>query len=161
MFFISCVNSIVSVLQPAALNTMPLTVDAPSAEHLSSAPDVFTFKPVSELDVKLAISSLKSPATYSWDKMSLRLLNLSMPVIANLLTSIFNMSISTCSFRATWKLAQDIPIHKKGNHHDITNCRPISLLPLLSKVMGHTINQQLFTHLESSSLLHEGPTWLS
>ena len=125
---------------------MSLTVDAPSAEHLLSAPDVFT---------KLAISSLKSPATSSRYKMSLRLLKLSMLVISNSLASIFHMSTSTCTFPSTWKLAQVIPIHKKENRHDIANYRSVSLLPLLSKVMEHTINQQLCIHLESSSLQHE------
>ena len=146
-FFISSVNSIVSVFQPAASNTVPLT-----AELLLSAPHVFTFKPVSEL---YAISSLKSPATTSRDKMSLRPLKLSMPIIANPLATIFNMSIAVCTFSSTWKLAQVIPILKKRNCHDIANYRLVSLLPLLSKVMEQTINQQLRMHLESSSLLHK------
>ena len=65
------------------------------------------------------------------------------------------MSISACTFPSTWKLAQIIPIHKKGNRHDIANYRPVSYLPLLSKVMEHAINQQLLIRLEFLSLLHE------
>lgn len=86
--------------------------------------------------------------------MSLRLLKLSTLVIANPLASTFNMFISTCTFPLTWKLAQLFPICKKGNLHDIVNYRPVSLLPLMSKAMEHTINQQFCMLLVSSSLLH-------
>jgi hypothetical protein len=70
------------------------------------------------------------------------------------LASIFNMSLASSVFPTTWKTAQVTPIFKKGNRQVIANYRPISLLPLLSKVMEHAINKQLCEHLETSGLLH-------
>ena len=128
-------SNIISALQQP-LNKTPSN-DLPHVDPSTA----FSFKTISETDVKLAISSLKSPATSSHDKMSLRLFKLSMLAIAVPLCGLFNMSITTNIFPSACKLAQVTPIHKKENRHDIANYRPISLLPLLSKIMEHAINQ--------------------
>ena len=65
----------------------------------------FNFAPITERCVKEAIHSLKSPATNSLDKMSLRLLKLSSSVITAPLASLFNMSIATSTFPSSWKTA--------------------------------------------------------
>ena len=46
-------------------------------------------------------------------------------------------------------------IHKKGDSEDITNYRPISILPTLSKVIERAATDQLVQHLETNNLLSE------
>ena len=88
------------------------------------------------------------------DKISLRLLKLSLSVISAPLADIFNLSLATATFPTAWKIVQVILIFKKRNRQDIANYWPVSLLPLLSEVMEHIISRQLCDYLEASHLLH-------
>jgi len=54
---------------------------------------------------------------------------------ASIITSIFNMSLATGIVPDEWKTSLVIPIPKSGNSSDPGNYRPISLLPIVSKVL--------------------------
>ena len=56
------------------------------------------------------------------------------------LTSILNQSLNTGIFSEKVKIAKVIPIHKKGFLNDISNYRPILLLPLISKILEYIFN---------------------
>ena len=70
------------------------------------------------------------------------------------LTCISNQSLNTGRFPCKLKVANIIPIFKKGDEHDFNNYRPISLVPSISKVFEKTIYSQLFQYLTVNSLLH-------
>ena len=55
--------------------------------------------------------------------------------IAKLLTYIFNMSFKADTFPSKRKLAKIISIFKKSENNDVSNYRPISLLPQVSKIL--------------------------
>ena len=52
------------------------------------------------------------------------------------------------------------PLHKKNSTQDKENCRPVSILPILSKLYERTINAKLMdffeTKLHSSNGRHSG-----
>ena len=48
----------------------------------------------------------------------------------------------------TWKTANVTPVHKKGNPADKTSFRPVSILPLLSKMFGRVIYNQLGKYMD-------------
>ena len=66
------------------------------------------------------------------------ILHLSPTVIAKQLTVICNYSIRTSSFPTSWKKARVIPLHKRNSTENAENYRPISILPLLSKILEKT-----------------------
>lgn len=43
-----------------------------------------------------------------------------------------------------WKSASVAPIHKKKSRAKLSNCRPTSLLPIISKAMGHVAHKQMY-----------------
>ena len=57
------------------------------------------------------------------------------PSLANPLSILFNISYSSGQFPSDWKLANVVPVHKKGDKSDIKNYRPISITSLVMKVM--------------------------
>ena len=71
------------------------------------------------------------------------------------LTCIFNQSLNTGIFPEKLKIAKVIPIHKKGSLNDISNYRPISLLPLISKILDKLIFKQLSTYSNKHKLLYD------
>ena len=76
------------------------------------------------------------------------------PVISNILTDIFNKSISSAIFPKDWKKALVTPIFKgKGSKHDPTNYRPISVTSTLSKIFESAINKQLLDYLNLNNII--------
>ena len=62
-------------------------------------------------------------------------------------TCIFNQSLNTGIFPGKLKIAKVIHIHKKWSLNDISNYRPISVLPSISKILEKLIFKQLSTYL--------------
>ena len=80
----------------------------------------------------------KSKAT-GLDFISARLLRESADLIAGSLFSIFNFSIKSGVFPQEWKCAKVIPLFKQGDHSDLNNYRPISIIPVVAKVFERII----------------------
>jgi len=53
----------------------------------------------------------------------------------------------------TWKLAEVTPLPKTENHELANNDRPISLLPVLSKVWEKIVHSQFTSYLQSNDRL--------
>ena len=66
------------------------------------------------------------------------------------MTSCFNSCIDICKFPDELKLADIIPSFKKGSSTDKGNYRPISLLPVVSKVFERLLANQLEAYLDES-----------
>ena len=63
--------------------------------------------------------------------------------IAEPITNCINSSISIGTFPDELKIADIVPVFKKDNQNDKTNYRPISLLPLISKIFEKVLYQQI------------------
>ena len=67
------------------------------------------------------------------------------------LTKLFNLSIKLGKLPAEWKLARVNPIPKHGKKSDPSNYRPISLLPVVSKLLEKHMQKCLLKHLQEHS----------
>ncbi len=74
-------------------------------------------------------------------------------VVAFYLTCIVKTSIVTGIVPTAWKRALVIPLLKSGDVCDLNNFRPVSLLPIISKVLEKIVASQLTLFLESKKLL--------
>ena len=103
-------------------------------------------KPISEttevLENKVCkiLSTLKSSKakdTFKWDSTFLKnnIHSLSTPI-----THLVNLSIKQSIFPAAWKVAVVVPIFKAGEPTDVANYRPISILPVASKIAEESGN---------------------
>ena len=62
-------------------------------------------------------------------------------------------SISQCKFPASWKIARVTPIFKDGDKSAKENYRPISVLPVISRLFEKVIYNQLYRYLNSNGFL--------
>ena len=72
------------------------------------------------------------------------------PSIAKLI----NLSFATERFPARWKTALVTALHKAGEVSDVNNYRPISVLPVLSKVIERHVNNCLYNYLSDNNLIY-------
>ncbi len=99
----------------------------------------------------LNIKHLKKHQSCGSDAISLPHIRDSLTVIIHYLT-IINTSIVTGNLFSAWKHATVTPIFKSGDRSDVGNYRPISLLPILSKVFEKVVAQQHTALLQSKEI---------
>ena len=75
-------------------------------------------------------------------------------VLARPISQLCNLSIKLNSFPRSCKIAKVKPLFKKGSKTDPQNYRPISRLPLLSKIIERIIHDQTEEFLGKNKLLY-------
>jgi len=97
--------------------------------------------------VKTKLLHLKSSKATGPDGIPARVLRECADVLSKPLSSLFSLSLFHGVVPKEWKCANVIPIYKADGKSDPNNYRPISLLPIISKVMESIINDHLRKHL--------------
>ena len=97
-----------------------------------------------------AMSTNKAPGI---DKVPIRVMKDSLSAILPSITSIINATFQSSTFPSCWKIAEVTPILKDGDHEIPNNNRPISLLPVLSKVCKRAAHDQLVSYLSTKQRL--------
>ena len=66
-----------------------------------------------------------------------------------------DQSIRSGIFPQEWKCAKVIPLFKEGNHSDLNNInyRPISIVPIVAKVLERIIYDQVYGYLTENNLI--------
>ena len=126
-----------------------VNLDVPSSLHVSTnvSPELFVLHQVTENQVEKVIRRLPSNKAPGMDKISSRILKDSLPSTLTTITRIVNNSFVTNTFARAWKTAEVTPILKCGNPDVPNNYRPISLLPIVSKIAERLVHGQLMEHL--------------
>ena len=114
---------------------------------------IFKFSPVSENEILNLLLELKEKKATGIDQLPSNLLKDAAPVIAKPLSHIINTSLTTSIFPTEWKQARITPLFKSGNCSSVENYRPISILPVVSKITEKVVKKQLTKYLEDNNLL--------
>ena len=69
------------------------------------------------------------------------------------ITYIINLSIKQRTFPDNLKIAKVIPVFKQGSRSLFDNYRPISVLPVLSRVFEKCIYNQLISYFSSENII--------
>ena len=96
------------------------------------------------------MSSAKSTGL---DDISVKILKHSSTVSVPSLTKLFNLSISTKIVPDEWKQAKVLPLFKSGNVENCSNYRPISILPIITKILEKHIHTHLYKYLQDYNLI--------
>ena len=83
------------------------------------------------------------------------LLRLSTEHIYRPLTFSINLSLSSGVFPDDCKIARVVPLFKAGSRDDPNNYRPVSILPVISKILEKVVHDQLYDSLVGYGVLSE------
>ena len=113
----------------------------------------FNFIPENEESIKKLIDKIRKDVATGCDDIGARLIKDASEVLSPLLAEIINIGYQTSVFPDCMKTASIKALHKKEDPDKITNYRPISILPTLSKIFERAATDQLVEHLEKNNLL--------
>eukprot|EP00733_Pompholyxophrys_punicea_P000795 Pompholyxophrys_punicea_v1_NODE_291_length_2358_cov_10.265740.p1 type:complete len:716 gc:universal NODE_291_length_2358_cov_10.265740:56-2203(+) len=136
----------------ALSSPMPQPPDPDPASPASrcAAPDLVlppcTPGEVSELIIGLKNSSLDEMGIHS------SFLKDGIEHLSSPLSFLINLSINTATFPDLLKVARVVLIFKTGARDDASNYRPISILPVLSKILEKYVDKHLRRHMEEHNL---------
>ena len=71
------------------------------------------------------------------------------------LTYLFQLSLEKGVFPDDLKIAKLTPIYKAGDNSDVSNYRPISVLPCFSKILERLMYNHLSKYLKENNILYE------
>ena len=115
--------------------------------------DQFHFTPVTALEVQKSFEALNSKKTICLDDIQARLLQIAAPAISESLCFLLNFSLTSGKIPSDWKKAKISAIFLPGTKLDPGNYRPISVLPVISKLLERIVHTQLYTYLNDTGLL--------
>ena len=119
-----------------------------------SLPKSFKFEPITEVEIKKIIRSIKTNAM-GIDKISASFIKISVHIIAPFLTDIVNNVIKYSTFPSRWKLALIKPLPKVNHPIIHSDFRPISLLPAFSKILEKVLAKQMQNYFNKNKLLNK------
>jgi len=127
------------------------TLNNNNINHINKQFDFDYVTPEFVFDEICKMHNSKSPG---FGNMNVKLLKLAAPIICHSLAYICNISLQTSVFPKSWKQAKVTPIHKEGDKSDVSNYRPISVLPVVSKIIERAVHNQLYSFLTENNILN-------
>lgn len=113
---------------------------------------VFRFTEVQEISISKIIHNLSNKNSHG---ITSELIKSIEPEIVKPLIVLINQVLNTGKFPDKLKIAKVIPIYKQNDPTSFSNFRPISLLPVISKVIAKNMYNQLLTYFTNTNLLSD------
>ena len=112
----------------------------------------FTILPTSIAEVMTLILQLDDSKAPGPTDIPIKILKIAAPIMVPHVVKIINKSFEQGIYPNSLKIAKVIPIFKAGS--EVTNYRPISLLPNLSKIIEKLMHIRLFSFLEANKVIY-------
>ena len=97
------------------------------------------------------LANLDTTKSTGCDSVNANMLKSTAESTASSLSTLFNLSISTGVFPTEWKTARIVPIPKGDNQTVLSGYRPISVLPIASKVLERHVKSIIEDYLQEHS----------
>ena len=113
------------------------------------------FESATEHELVEIINSFSNGVAVGYDNLDAFVIKQVIDLIVKPFTHIVNLSISSGIFPDLLKIARVVPIFKSGDRKLISNYRPVSILPIFSKVLERVIYNRLMSYVDKLHILSE------
>ena len=113
----------------------------------------YRVQPATLPELSAALKRMSSSRACGEDGVTVGMLRMTWPVIGPHVLAVVNASLVSGVLPNDWKRATVVPIHKSGSTAEPSNYRPVSLLPVVSKLVESVVCSQLLEYLLSHSIL--------
>ena len=117
--------------------------------------DLFELQEIQMDQLMLLVRQIKVFKSSGIDNISSRVLKDALTILNNQLLFLINMSLRTNDFPYDWKKGTVIPLPKVNNPTKVGDLRPITLLPIPSKIIEKIAYRQLMNFLENNQYMND------
>lgn len=104
----------------------------------------------------MVINSMPSDKATGTDGISIAILKIAAPAISESISRLINHCIDHSTFPTAWRTARVKPIYKgQASKDNVESYRPMSVLPILSKMFEKHVHDGLCNHLKENGLLYK------
>ena len=125
------------------------------SEYLRQCNALMEHKERSFQEFEKAFKTLKRNKAIGYDGLNGNIIINVYDSIKVILFKIFKASLEEAVFPEKLKIAKVIPVFIKGDKENVENYRPISILPVFSKVLESIMYNSLYEYFMNNNLLHE------
>jgi hypothetical protein len=158
-------SSDIAITDPNKLNLFFANLGFNTVKHLShsgnfknylrgSYMNSFYMSSTLPQEIVSIVNTLNNKSSVGFDNISTKLLRHIVIPLANPLSHIVNQSFLTGNVPNKLKIARVIPLYKNGDKSKLTNYRPISILPSISKIFERAVINRLNKYLQQHSILN-------
>ena len=153
------------ILDPDALNSFYVSIAANLSKHIlpkqealsylgiNHVPDTFYFTPTNIYEIGEIFDLIKNKCASGHDGISLKIFSRLPEQALQVLAEAINVLWLKGDFPSILKLSTIVPVHKGGDREELSNYRPISLLPTLAKVIEKLVKKRVFSFLDRRNLI--------
>ena len=98
---------------------------------------------------------INSSKSSGFDDISAKVFKDAFRVVIPQLVYLFNSSFTTGVFPTRWKCATIIPLYKGGDKTEVSNYRPVSLLPLPGKIIEKLVHSKMLSFMNENGIISE------
>ena len=147
-------NKFFTNIGPTLAKSIPKSSSLPLKYLNEKIKESVLFSPVLENEVKNILMLLKNSAA-GWDGFDAQIIKQIKDFIISPFTHICNLSITTGVFPRQMKTANTVPIYKSGDNTLFNNYRPVSVLPLFSKILERIVYNRLIEFFNKHNVLYD------
>ena len=133
---------------------IPSSKKCPTEYIVTNSTRLFILDPVSENEVLKILSNFKDSSA-GWDELKPLIMKNIKESIKTPLTHICNKSFSSGLVPSELKIANVVPIFKSGDEMVFSNYRPVSVLPVFSKLLERLMYNRLISFINENKLLYD------
>lgn len=115
----------------------------------------FKFTLVSEVFIRDLLMKLNNKSSSDYYGFNSKIIKKIVNEIISPLTKLINYCIRDSIFPEFLKVARVVPVHKKGPVNSVNNYRPISIIPIFSKILEKVLQSQLTSYFEKNCLFNK------
>ena len=110
----------------------------------------FSFQPVLIDKVKNIIKSLNTKKAYADGDITVKLIKMNEDIFSRLIFQNFNQCLINGEFPHCLKQSEVTTVFKKEKKLDKSNYRPVSILPVFSKIYERLMYDQMYTYFDQN-----------
>ena len=138
---------------PTLAKKIPRDTRSPTEYMKNRVTEQMVVEPVVEDEVESIIKSLKDGSP-GWDAISSQVVKTTYRSFIQPITHIVNLSLMTGIFPTELKIARVTPLFKSADSTLFSNYRPVSVLPLFSKILERLMYTRLLSFLNKHKVLY-------
>ena len=139
---------------PTLEKNCPTSEESPITWMKDRYNNSFFVVPTNETEIHNIIKNLKDCST-GWDGINLSSLTLAWSSISHVMVHVMNLSLEQGVVPLELKVAKVIPLFKADDPEKFSNYRPVSLLPLFSKILEKLMYKRLLNYVTENKILFE------